>query len=106
MTAIGLACLSAFLFGAMSVGLRMGLNRCPDVELATVATVACALVVATVAAAIFSVRLSAEMKIEQSLLMALTCRSGRWRLHPYGGRFSARRPYRKHQTIYFRQQRY
>jgi drug/metabolite transporter (DMT)-like permease len=49
LTAIGLACLSAFLFGAMSVGLRIGLNRYPDVELATVATVAGALVVALVA---------------------------------------------------------
>jgi drug/metabolite transporter (DMT)-like permease len=48
-TAIGLACLSAFLFGAMSVGLRMGLNRHPDVELATVATVIGALAVAIVA---------------------------------------------------------
>src|SRR5207302_1056247 len=51
LTAIGLACLSAFLFGAMSVGLRVGLNRFPDVEVATVATVAGALAVALVAAA-------------------------------------------------------
>ena len=50
-TAIGLACLSAFLFGAMSVGLRMGLNRYPDVELATVATVIGAFAVAVVAMA-------------------------------------------------------
>jgi drug/metabolite transporter, DME family len=50
LTAIGLACLSAFLFGAMSVGLRIGLNRRPDVELATVATVAGAFAVAVVAA--------------------------------------------------------
>jgi len=50
LTAIGLACLSAFLFGAMSVGLRIGLNRYPDAELATVATVAGALVVAVAAA--------------------------------------------------------
>jgi drug/metabolite transporter (DMT)-like permease len=49
LTAIGLACLSAFLFGAMSVGLRMGLNRYPDVELATVATVIGAFAVAVVA---------------------------------------------------------
>ena len=49
MTAIGLACLSAFLFGAMSVGLRMGLNRYPDVEVATVATVIGALAVAIAA---------------------------------------------------------
>jgi len=39
------------LFGAMSVGLRIGLNRYPDVELATVATVIGALAVALVAAA-------------------------------------------------------
>ena len=51
MIAIGLACVSAALFGAMSVGLRMGLNRYPDVELATVATVIGALAVALVAAA-------------------------------------------------------
>ncbi len=50
MTAIGLACLSAFLFGAMSVGLRIGLNHRPDVELATVATVAGAFVVGLAAA--------------------------------------------------------
>ena len=48
MTAVGLACLSAFLFGGMSVGLRMGLNRYPDVELATVATVVGALAVSLV----------------------------------------------------------
>ena len=51
MTAIGLAGLSAFLFGAMSVGLRMGLNRYPDVEVATIATLGGALAVALVAAA-------------------------------------------------------
>ena len=51
MTAIGLACLSAFLFGAMSVGLRIGLNRYPDAEVATIATVIGALVVTLVAAA-------------------------------------------------------
>jgi drug/metabolite transporter (DMT)-like permease len=51
LTAIGLASLSAFLFGAMSVGLRMGLNRYPDVEVATLATVGGALAVALVAAA-------------------------------------------------------
>ncbi len=49
MTAIALACISASLFGAMSVGLRVGLNRFPDVEVATVATVVGALVVAIVA---------------------------------------------------------
>jgi drug/metabolite transporter (DMT)-like permease len=43
--------LSAFLFGAMSVGLRMGLNRYPDVEVATLATLGGALAVALVAAA-------------------------------------------------------
>jgi drug/metabolite transporter (DMT)-like permease len=52
LTAIGFACLSAFLFGAMSVGLRIGLNRFPDVEVATVATVAGALAVALVAAVV------------------------------------------------------
>jgi drug/metabolite transporter (DMT)-like permease len=51
LTAIGLAGLSAFLFGAMSVGLRMGLNRYPDVEVATIATLGGALAVALVAAA-------------------------------------------------------
>jgi uncharacterized membrane protein len=51
LTAIGLACLSAFLFGAMSVGLRIGLNRNPDVDVATIATVVAALAVALVAAA-------------------------------------------------------
>jgi drug/metabolite transporter (DMT)-like permease len=54
LTAIGLACLSAFLFGAMSVGLRMGLNRRPDIELATVATVGGAFAVAAPAALIES----------------------------------------------------
>ena len=52
MTAIGLACVSAFLFGVMSVGLRIGMNRHPDVELATVATVTGALAVALLAAAL------------------------------------------------------
>jgi drug/metabolite transporter (DMT)-like permease len=51
LTAIGLAGLSAFLFGVMSVGLRLGLNRNPDAEVATIATVAGALAVALVAAA-------------------------------------------------------
>jgi len=51
LTAIGLASLSAFLFGAMSVGLRLGLNRYPDAEVATIATVGGALAVALVAAA-------------------------------------------------------
>jgi drug/metabolite transporter (DMT)-like permease len=52
LTAIGLACVSAFLFGVMSVGLRIGMNRHPDVELATVATVTGALAVALLAAAL------------------------------------------------------
>jgi drug/metabolite transporter (DMT)-like permease len=50
-TAIGLACLSAVLFGAMSVGLRLGLNRYPDAEVATIATVTGALAAALVAVA-------------------------------------------------------
>jgi drug/metabolite transporter (DMT)-like permease len=50
-TAVGLACLSAFLFGAMSVGLRLGLSRHPDAATATLATVFGALAVALVAAA-------------------------------------------------------
>jgi drug/metabolite transporter (DMT)-like permease len=49
--AVGLALLSALLFGGMSVGLRMGLARHPDAELATLFTIAGALVVALVAAA-------------------------------------------------------
>ena len=52
MTAVGLALLSALLFGAMSVGLRIGLGKHPDPELATVATIAGALVVVVLAAAI------------------------------------------------------
>jgi drug/metabolite transporter (DMT)-like permease len=48
--AIGLACLSALLFGGMSVGLRVGLTRHSDAELATLCTVAAALVVGIVAA--------------------------------------------------------
>jgi drug/metabolite transporter (DMT)-like permease len=50
MTAVGLALLSALLFGAMSVALRMALHREPDVALGTIATVAPACVVAVVAA--------------------------------------------------------
>jgi drug/metabolite transporter (DMT)-like permease len=49
--AIGLGCLSAACFGAMSVGLRIGLDRYRDVELATVATVTGAVAVALVFAA-------------------------------------------------------
>jgi drug/metabolite transporter (DMT)-like permease len=51
-TAIVLACVSAFLFGAMSVGLRIGLGRYPDAELATVATIVGALGVVIAAAAV------------------------------------------------------
>jgi drug/metabolite transporter (DMT)-like permease len=51
LTAIGLACLSALLFGGMSVGLRIGLGRHSDAELATLCTVAGALVVGLAAAA-------------------------------------------------------
>ena len=51
MTAVGLACLSALLFGGMSVGLRIGLARVPQIEVATLATVATALAVALVCAA-------------------------------------------------------
>jgi len=50
-SAVLLACLSALLFGAMSVGLRIGLQRRPDVPTATVATVVSAFVVALVLAA-------------------------------------------------------
>jgi drug/metabolite transporter (DMT)-like permease len=50
MIAVVLALASALLFGGMSVGLRIGLSRKPDVELATVATIAGALVVALVVA--------------------------------------------------------
>ena len=51
MTAVLLALLSALLFGAMSVALRMALQREPDVALGTVATVLPAVAVASVAAA-------------------------------------------------------
>lgn len=51
MAAIALACLSAALFGGMSVGLRIGLDRVRDVELATIGTVVGALAVAVVFAA-------------------------------------------------------
>jgi drug/metabolite transporter (DMT)-like permease len=50
-TAVALAVLSAVLFGAMVVALRMGLARRPDVPLATLATIGAALVVVLVAAA-------------------------------------------------------
>jgi drug/metabolite transporter (DMT)-like permease len=51
LAAVGLACLAAFFFGAMSVGLRMGMDRHPDTELATIGTVAGALVVTLAAVA-------------------------------------------------------
>ena len=52
MIAVGLALVSALLFGGMSVGLRIGLGRHPDVALATVATIGGALVVTLVVAAL------------------------------------------------------
>ena len=51
MVAVGLALLSALLFGAMSVALRMALQRERDAALATIATVVPAIAVAVVAAA-------------------------------------------------------
>jgi drug/metabolite transporter (DMT)-like permease len=48
--AVGLALISAVLFGGMSVGLRLGLDRRPDAALATLATVVGAFAVALVAA--------------------------------------------------------
>ncbi len=50
MSALGLALLSAVLFGAMSVALRMALRREPDAALATISTVVPAIAVAIVAA--------------------------------------------------------
>jgi drug/metabolite transporter (DMT)-like permease len=46
--AVGLALISAVLFGGMSVGLRLGLNRRPDAALATLATVVGAFLVSLV----------------------------------------------------------
>ncbi len=52
MTAVGLALLSALLFGGMSVALRIALQREQDVALATIGTVVPAIAVAVVAAAV------------------------------------------------------
>jgi drug/metabolite transporter (DMT)-like permease len=49
-TAVGLALISASLFGAMSVGLRIALDKHPDAELATLGTLGGAFAVALVAA--------------------------------------------------------
>jgi drug/metabolite transporter (DMT)-like permease len=49
--AVGLALVSAIFFGAMSVTLRLAMNRTPDVQLATLLTVVGALAVALVAVA-------------------------------------------------------
>jgi drug/metabolite transporter (DMT)-like permease len=50
--AVGLALVSALLFGGMSVGLRIGLARHPDAALATLVTIGGALVVTLVVAAV------------------------------------------------------
>lgn len=52
MAAVGLALLSALLFGSMSVGLRIGLSRHPAAAAATLATLGGACAVALVAAAV------------------------------------------------------
>jgi drug/metabolite transporter (DMT)-like permease len=54
--AVALACLSALLFGAMTVALRLGLRAAPDAQLATLATVVPALAVAAAAAAVEATR--------------------------------------------------
>ncbi|MFL5959172.1 MAG: DMT family transporter [Gaiellaceae bacterium] len=51
MAAVGLGLVSALLFGAMSVALRMALDRDPDVALGTMATAVSALAVAVVGVA-------------------------------------------------------
>jgi drug/metabolite transporter (DMT)-like permease len=52
MTAVALACLSAALFGGMTVALRFALRRSSNAELGTLVTVGVALVVALVATAV------------------------------------------------------
>ncbi len=52
MTAIALGCVSAFLFGAMTVALRFALRRSPDADAGTLATVLVALGVALLAAGV------------------------------------------------------
>ena len=52
MAAVGLALVSALLFGGMSVGLRIGLSRQPAAAVATLATLGGAAVVALVAVAL------------------------------------------------------
>jgi bacterial/archaeal transporter family protein len=54
--AVALACVSAVLFGAMTVALRVALGRVPDVRLATLATILPALAVALVAAVVDGAR--------------------------------------------------
>jgi drug/metabolite transporter (DMT)-like permease len=53
-SAVFLACISALLFGGMSVGLRIALQRSPFIEVATLATVVPALLVASVCVAVDS----------------------------------------------------
>ena len=52
MAAVVLALVSALFFGGMSVFIRIGLTRCPDVGMGTLATVGVALAVALVGAAV------------------------------------------------------
>lgn len=56
MAAVLLACASAALFGAMTVALRLGLHRVPDVRLATVSTIVPALGVALAATLVEAAR--------------------------------------------------